>query len=126
MSEKCSVNIAKMPEIADPGCGTKLFVIGPDGKGYYIRIDDLWEACPPLRIRQKVWAAPGSGTLATMPGHHWPSDMERVMLYYNGQLLGETSVGGSDWTATGTEGIEYPAGFSGGELQIVIFKLRGE
>lgn len=125
MSQSCSVSIGTMPEVASPVCSTKLFVIGADGKGYYIKIDDLWEACPPLRIRQQSWAAPGSGTLATSP-HKWPADMERVQLYYNGQLITETTTGGSDWTASSSDTINYPAGFAGGELTIVIFKLRGE
>lgn len=126
MANQCSVAIGSMPSIQDPTCATKLFAIGSDGKGYKIRIDDLWDACPPIRVRQKIWAAPNSGTLASMPGHNWPSSMERVMLYYNGQLLGETSIGGSDWTAINADEIEYPAGFTGGELQVVIFKFKGD
>lgn len=126
MAVECAVGIGSLPEITPPGCGTKLFVIGPDGNGYYIKIEDLWDACPPVRFRQKSWAAPGSGTTATMPAFTWPTDMERVALYYNGLLITETTVGGTDWTASGTKTINYPAGFTGGTLTVFIVKMRSE
>lgn len=125
MANQCSVAIGSMPSIQDPTCATKLFAIGSDGKGYKIRIDDLWSACPPLRIKQKAWAAPNSGTLSSVPGLvQWPTDKQRVQLFYKGLLLSETTIGGSDWTAVGADEISYPAGFTGGELVIMIFKFK--
>jgi hypothetical protein len=125
MSVKCVVNIASMPVVVNPDCSLKLFVIGADGKGYHIKPRELYAACLPIRVRQKTWVAPGSGTLATAP-FSWPADIERVMLYYNGQLITETTTGGSDWTASGSDNINYPAGFEGGELTVVVLKYAGE